>query len=138
MRGLFGRRRRDEGTATAVAEPLAGYDGTDEELEAEIRRLTEHARSEDGLEDQGELIRLRNQAGIRRLLAATGTASFADSGSALPDAGGGLPEFTREQVTPELLRSAILRDGCLLVRGLFRRADAERFAEQIDRTVRRA
>jgi hypothetical protein len=134
MRGLFGRRRRDEGTATAVVEPPDGYDGTDEELEVEIRRLTEHARTGDGLDDTAELIRLRNQAGIRRLRAASGAAAFADSGSALPDVNGGLPEFTREQLTPQLLRSAIMRDGCLLVRGLAPRADAESFAQQIDRS----
>jgi hypothetical protein len=37
-------------------------------------------------------------------------------------------------LTPELLRAAILRHGCLLVRGLVPRAHAERFAVQIDRS----
>jgi len=133
MRGLFGRRRRDEGTATAVAEPPAGYDGSDVELEAEISRLTERAREQAGLEDERELIRLRNEVGIRRLRGASGVASFADAAAALP-AGDRLPEFTRDQVTPELLRSAIMRDGCMLVRGLVPRADAEWFAQQIGRT----
>jgi hypothetical protein len=36
-------------------------------------------------------------------------------------------------VTPELLRAGILRDGCLLVRGLVNRDAALRFADQIDR-----
>jgi hypothetical protein len=132
VRGLFGRHRRDAGATTAVAEPPAGYDGTDEELEAEIRRLTEHTRVEGALEVQRELIRLRNQAGIRRLRGASGTAAFPDAGPLPP--GDRLPEFTRPQLTPELLRSAIMRDGCLLVRGLVDRADAARFAQQIDRS----
>jgi hypothetical protein len=133
MRGLFGRRGRDEATATAVIEPAAGYDGSDAELEAEILRLTERARAQAGLEDERELIRLRNEVGIRRLRGAPDGTSFPDAEAALP-AGGGLPEFTRDQVTPELLRSAIMRDGCLLVRGLVQRADAELFAQQIDRS----
>jgi hypothetical protein len=133
MRGLFGRRRSDEGTATAVAEPPAQFNGSDVELEREIARLTVRARDDGGHEDERTLIRLRNVAGIRRLHAASGTASFADSGSALP-AAGGLPEFSREQVTPEMLRAAIMRDGCLLVRGLVGRDDAEWFAQQIDRS----
>jgi hypothetical protein len=141
MRGLFGRRRRDEGAsagggssaATAVAEPRPGYEGTDDELDAELRRLTEQARTEHGLDDERELIRLRNEAGIRRLRRASGSAAFAAAGAALPP-GDRLPEFTRDEVNPELLRSAILRDGCLLVRGLVDRGDAEWFAQQIDRS----
>jgi hypothetical protein len=141
MRGLFGRRKRDDGAAeapvasnaaTAVAEPPAGFIGSDAELDAELARRTEQARGGDALSDQRELIRLRNQAGIRRLGAASG-ATFAAATATLPE-GPGLPEFTRDEVTPELLRSAILRDGCLLVRGLVDRADAEWFAEQIDRS----
>jgi hypothetical protein len=139
MRGLFGRRKRDEAVeastpaATAVAEPPAAYDGTDSELADEIQRRSESARAGNALTDERELIRLRNEAGIRRLRDAPGRASFASGGARLPD-GDGLPEFTRDQVTPELLRSAILRDGCLLVRGLVNRSDAEWFAAQIDRS----
>ena len=38
-----------------------------------------------------------------------------------------------DQLTPELLRAGILRDGCLLVRGLIDRDAALRFADEIDR-----
>jgi hypothetical protein len=133
MRGLFGRRRREADTATAVAELPTGYDGSDVELAAEIRRMTDRARQQPGHEDERELLWLRNQAGIRRLRAATGAASFPPAATPLPN-GGGLPEFTRDELSAGLLRSAILRDGCLLVRGLVDRADAERFAQQIDRS----
>ncbi len=132
MRGLFARRQRDEDGAITVAEPAPEDDRTDEAVDAEIQRLTERTRVEGRLEDERRLVYLRNQAGIRRLRAAPPVASFPDTASPLP-AGGDLPEFTREQVTPELLRSAILRDGCLLVRGLVQRTDAEWFAQQIDR-----
>ena len=56
--------------------------------------------------------------------------------SADPDqlpSGPGLPEFSPDDLTPELLRAAILRDGCLLVRGLVDRDDALSLAEGIDR-----
>jgi hypothetical protein len=116
-----------------VLERPAAYDGSDEELEIEIRRLTAQARVENGLEEQRELIRLRNEAGIRRLHGASGDVAFATAAAPLP-VSDGLPEFTRDQLTPELLRSAILRDGCLLVRGLVDRGDAECYAAQIDRS----
>jgi Phytanoyl-CoA dioxygenase (PhyH) len=62
-----------------------------------------------------------------------GTADFA-----APDHGGlptaeGLPEFTRADVTPGVLRAAVLRDGCVLVRGLIDREAALHFADGIDR-----
>ena len=51
----------------------------------------------------------------------------------LPPAGS-LPEFTPDELTPELMRAAILRDGCVLVRGLVDRDAALDFAAQIDRS----
>ena len=46
----------------------------------------------------------------------------------------GLPDIDAADLTPALLRAGILRDGCLLVRGLVPRDDALRFADQIDRS----
>ena len=48
-------------------------------------------------------------------------------------AGDPLPEIAGADVTPALLRAGILRDGCLLVRGLIGREAAAAFAERIDR-----
>src|SRR5205085_829039 len=42
------------------------------------------------------------------------------------------PEFRPEQLTPELLRAAILRDGCALVRELIPREVARRLADGIE------
>jgi hypothetical protein len=44
------------------------------------------------------------------------------------------PEVSREELTLEVARSAILLHGCLLVRGLISNAAAERLVEDIDRT----
>jgi hypothetical protein len=45
----------------------------------------------------------------------------------------GLPEIGRAQLTPGLIRAGILRDGCLLVRGLVEPPDALRLADAVDR-----
>ena len=51
----------------------------------------------------------------------------------LPEADG-LPEIAPADLDPELLRAGILRDGCLLVRGLVPREAAEAFASSIERS----
>ena len=51
----------------------------------------------------------------------------------LPEADG-LPDIAPADLTPELLRAGILRDGCLLVRGLVPREAAEAFADGIERS----
>jgi hypothetical protein len=133
-------RRRDgkgNGGGTAVAEPLgdfaADYDGTTGELREEIKRLTAANREHRDVDTDRRLLWLRHIAGIRVLDNAAGAAEFAaPDGGALP-AGPGLPEFVRAEVTPGLLRAGILRDGCVLVRGLIDRESALRFAERINR-----
>jgi hypothetical protein len=102
------------------------------ELQDEIERLSASNRAERDLDNERQLLWLRHLAGMHALEEA-GTADFA-----APDNGGlptaeGLPEFTRADVTPGVLRAAILRDGCVLVRGLIDREAALRFADGIDR-----
>lgn len=58
---------------------------------------------------------------------------FADPDyDSLPD-GTGVPESTPAELTPGLLRAAILGRGCLLVRGMVEREEALRLADEIDR-----
>ena len=47
-----------------------------------------------------------------------------------------LPEVGPEALTPALLRAGILRNGCLLVRGLVRAKQAHEFARQIERSFK--
>jgi hypothetical protein len=136
---LFGRKLgadRDRGASNgvAVAEPEAGrFAGSDEELLAEIERLTERERAGASVEIERDLIGLRNQAGLRRLHAARDGAGFPDpAGVQLRE--GPLPEFSPQELTPELIRAAFLRDGCLFVRGLIPRERAIEFAQHIDRS----
>ncbi len=118
------RFRRKNGGATALADRS--------ELQDEIERLSASNRDERDLDNERQVLWLRHLAGMRALEEA-GAADFA-----APDNGGlptadGLPEFTRADVTPGVLRAAILRDGCVLVRGLIDREAALHFAGEIDR-----
>jgi hypothetical protein len=134
----FNRPGKTREGETVVAErPRAteeAFPGSDDELYAEIARLTEANRAGRDRATEREILRLRHLAGIR-LLAGNGSAPEHPSPdfARLPEAEG-LPEIAATDVTPELLRAGILRDGCLLVRGLVGRDQALSFAAQIDRS----
>jgi hypothetical protein len=130
------KRSTSDGGGTAVAEPPSRsleFSGSDDELLAEIERLTEANRAGHSHETGRELIRLRHIAGIRLMDAADPNPQFAAPDSARLPRGDGLPEIAAEDLTAGLLRAGILRDGCLLVRGLVSREEALAMAEGIDR-----
>ena len=110
------------------------FSGSTEELFAEIERLTAANRTGRDRDTERELLRLRHIAGIRLLIENGAKPEHPSPDfNRLPKADT-LPEIRREDVTPELLRAGILRDGCLLVRGLIDRDEALRFAALIDRS----
>lgn len=132
---IFRRKNRDSNGATAVAEPpYDEFEGTTDELFAEIRSLGEsNAAQRDG-ETERRLVRLRHLAGIRLLdEASPGPQHPEPDASALPEAVG-LPEIAAADLTPELLRAGILRDGSVLVRGMIDRDRAQAFADEIERS----
>ncbi|MSO80054.1 MAG: hypothetical protein EXQ79_10705 [Acidimicrobiia bacterium] len=47
----------------------------------------------------------------------------------------GLPEVTRDQLTPEILRSGVLRHGCLLVRGMVDQPRIDHLIDDIERSI---
>jgi hypothetical protein len=124
-------RRKTNGGGVALAP--RGYDGTTAELLAEIERETAANREQPDRDRERHLLSLRHQAGIRAIEEARAGAEFAAPDPGLP-AGDPLPELTRADLTPGVLRAGILRDGCVLVRGLVDRAAAQAFAERIERT----
>jgi hypothetical protein len=133
---LFGRKPAagPEGGAALADPPREEFFGSDEELATEIERLSASNRADAGRETERELLYLRNLAGIRRLDAA-GDAAFPEPDAERLPSGDGLPEIRGAgAVTPGLLRAGILRDGCLLVRGLIPPNDAVRFAAKINRS----
>jgi hypothetical protein len=127
------RRKHDDGGVAVAERPPEDFDGDDAALHAEIVRLTAENRAEPDRETERRLLRLRHIAGARMLDAAGERPSHAAADEvALPD-GPALPEIAAADLTPGLLRAGILRDGCLLVRGLVPREDALAFADLIDR-----
>ena len=140
---LFKRREeKHEEAATAVVDrPMVDpgdvvddYEGSNEELAAEIERLTEKARTNRTRESDRKVLELRHLLGIRRLTANGAKADFPTPDYDNLRESETLPEFSRDELTPELLRAGILRDGCVLVRGLVDRDTALAFADQIDRS----
>ena len=124
------RRRKPSGGA---AEPFE-FSGTDDELQAEIERLMAANARRNSHERDSRLLHLRNLAGIRMLDSPGPAPELAAPDSAALPAGEGLPEFAPDDLSPGLVRAGILRDGCVLVRGLVPRDEAVRFAQGIDRS----
>lgn len=123
---IFRRRKGQEqgGVATAVPDSA--------DLFEKIEELERANRESNDPETERRLIRLRHQAGARLLAEAVpGEYASADFES-LPE-GSGIPEVDRGQLTPELLRAAMLRNGCLLVRGFVPAAEAIHLVAEIDR-----
>lgn len=108
-----------------------GFDGSDDELTAEIDHLSSGKRDRN---TERRLLRLRHLAGLRRLAADGPAPDYPEPDFERLPGSDTLPEIAREDLTPGLLRAGILRDGCLLVRGLVDREEALRFAAQIDRS----
>jgi hypothetical protein len=82
------------------------------------------------------LLQLRHSAGLRLVEEAESeppgypTPAF----GALPG-GPEVPEVHAGDVTPELVRAAMLRSGCLLIRGLVESAEATGLVEEVDRAI---
>jgi hypothetical protein len=128
---------RDEAAGTAVVEqpPHAEADlgETLEEIRAEIEALTQSNQTSPDRETERRLVALRHLAGIRLIDEASGAAEFAVADSKSLPSAQPLPEIAGADLTPGLIRAGILRDGCLLVRGLVPRDAALGLAERIDR-----
>ena len=130
---IFRRKRSNGGTAVAERPAVERFSGSDDELRAEIERLSEQNRKNRDVEAERRLLQLRHEAGIRLLGTTESPAHPEPDFDRLPEADG-LPDIAAEDLTPGLLRAGILRDGSLLVRGLVPREDAIAFAQEIDRS----
>ena len=129
-------RRKDRARegAAAVAEPAREqFDGTTEELLAEIERLSAAGRERRDPDLERRVLWLRHLAGMRLCDAPDPGADFAAPDAAALPQTDGLPEIAGAELTPGLIRAGILRDGCLLVRGLVDPERAAGLAGGIDR-----
>jgi hypothetical protein len=122
--------KRKSGPDSVVAEPIPA---SPEGIHDEIGRLTRAWQADQDPHTARRLLRLRHLAGLNRLDAAEGVPDYPAPAADLP-AGDPLPEIAPEDLTPELLRAGMLRDGCVLVRGLVSRDDALELAAGIDRS----
>src|SRR4051812_1882469 len=130
---IFRRRRREGGTAVAESSEPVGRDP--QQLLAEIDELTLLNRRQRDRARESRLIALRHRCGAALAQGPTpeGLEYPEPDFAALPDRSGAeLPEFVPGDVTPELLRAAILRDGCMLIRGVVERERALQLAGEID------
>jgi hypothetical protein len=97
----------------------------------EIARLTAENLERRDPQKERRILELRHRAGIALGPQSSGAAGYPEPAlDALPD--GDLPEVTPDQLTPELLRAAIVSRGALLVRGLLDPAEAERLTGEIE------
>ncbi len=102
------------------------------QLRSEIQELSEANRVNPDPHRERGILRSRHLAGIRLIDEAPAAPRFADADGIVVPTGSPLPELRREDLTPELLRAAILRDGCALVRELIPRQLALELADGID------
>jgi hypothetical protein len=123
---------RRDGGPTTVAEPAEPQLPSLEQLRSEIEELSEANRADPDPNRERAILRARHLAGIRLIDEALAAPRFANAGGVVLPEGDPLPEFRREDLTPELLRAAILRDGCALVRHLIPRQLALDLADGID------
>jgi hypothetical protein len=137
---MWKRKRADKqgNSSTAVAEPpergvVDDFAGSDAELSAEIERLADANRTSPDRRSERRLLALRHIAGMRSLDSSGPRPDFPEPDDARLPEQGSLPEFSPEDVTPELVRAAILRDGFIVIRGLVDRDEALRFGQEIDR-----
>jgi hypothetical protein len=126
-------RRRKSEAERAQREPEVAAGRSTEELLTEIEELTRQNRETPDPQREIRLVELRHAAGIRHHDEPGNGAAYPEpSFERLPDRNGELAGVGPEQLTPELIRAGILRDGCLLVRGLVDPDVAEGIARDID------
>lgn len=141
VQGMWGPKRREsepEATAAMVAkplsEPVADRGESLDVLLAEIEALSERNRATPDWKIERRLVALRHLAGIRLIDDAPSGAEFVTPDVESLPSGDSLPEIPGADLTPGLIRAGILRDGCLLVRGLVPRDRAQHLAGEIDRS----
>jgi Phytanoyl-CoA dioxygenase (PhyH) len=110
---------------------------SNDELLEGIEELTRSNSERRDPEAEVRLVNLRHAAGVQLMEAGGSGAQFPEPAfDGLPDRNRGLAGITPEQLTPQVLRAGILRDGCLLVRGVLSRDEAGHLVDQISAAFR--
>lgn len=103
-----------------------------DELDRQVEELVERYRRQPTREIERQLLALRHILGARSLTSGPSPAFVEPDYESLPPEGE-VPEVKAADLTPGIIRAAILRDGFLIVRGLVPRDEALKLAEGIDR-----
>jgi hypothetical protein len=134
-------RSRKSGGATAVAEAATGTKRKGDRARAtgdlieEIDDLVGENRRHRDPEVERRIIWLRHLVGLQLTASTRAKPDYPSPAFDRLPPGSPLPEFRPEELTPETLRAAIMRDGCMLVRGLVDPEEAAAMVENIDRAV---
>src|SRR5678815_26298 len=103
-------RRRKAAAPTTEREPDVAAGRSTEELLAEIEKLTVENRESPDEKREIRLVELRHAAGIRQHDDPEPGATYPEPAfEQLPDRNGGLAGVPPERLTPELIRTGILR-----------------------------
>lgn len=135
---FFGRRKH--GQTAALAEPRPEVAEADRlvaegDLPTALSLLERANRAGRDTQIERTIRWLRHRIGIELLGEPSVPPEFVKPSADLPPLGeqSRVPEVTPRELTPEVLRGAILTNGCLLIRGLLEKKTAKRMAEGIDR-----
>jgi hypothetical protein len=133
---MFDRWRKKNGGA-AVADPVAEPAPDPTEFLAEVDRLCAENRAGRSAELDRRIRGLRYEAGLAMLAGAGGRPDFVTPAAHVPARGeqSRLPEISADELSPEIVRAAILEAGGLLVRGLIDPERATAMAGDIERAV---
>ena len=107
--------------------------GSSEAIIAEISALSSDPAKRQDPETARRILKLRHWLGARLAGGSRRSAEYPEPDySGLPEPGV-VPETTLAEVSPEMVRAALLRNGCLLIRNVVPRETAEDLARDIER-----
>ena len=130
---LFRSRKRggEAAPGPAVAE-LAPAESL-EELLGEIDRLGSAPRANPDTGADRRALSARHRAGLAMVAREGPGAEHPTPAAGAVGTDGGVPQVRRDELSPQLLRAAILSHGCLLVRGLVDPDEANEFRGDMER-----
>jgi hypothetical protein len=134
--GLLSRIRNEDTKAGAHLESATQLEQAGDLIGA-IDALMEENRNSAHPTVAREVLRLRHELGASLIRPMTEAPPYPEPAfDALPADGSPLPEFERQELTPGLLRAAILRYGCMLVRQVIPKETASRLADDVETALR--
>jgi hypothetical protein len=127
---LLGRLLNRGAHRPTKAEPI-DVEGT----RSAIETLSRENRDQPDMAREGEILRLRERAGAGLKQDASQRPDVIEPDNDALAASTGIPELSAAELSPGVIRAAILRDGAVIVRGLFDPEPAAALTAEIDRAI---